>query len=371
MAEKLENDGYKYDTYGESYKPTSVYITPPQMVLAKAGLEVCKTDEENWEPYVSTSNSESNEETEEEKHKNESGTTSEDTGYDLLQGQITDIRYLPQLQTADFEQDYLDMNSSGTVKLFQAPTDWCYKGVPVALRRGWEENGTNMKWEDMDKVLDGFITEQTYTEEGTELKISGRSKLLERTYKFKFSQMNRSVIIEEVIKCAGLVPMVNATGLEDDIIDFNNLSGGKGSSSSGTTEGESTGDSDIDEAVDKAVGDETQPLAKAQAIDKAFKNRIIYKLYWNVSYPNISDAWKVKWLNCADGANVLCAMFRKAGLDAVIVHTPKHYIVKLKINGKTYYTDNAASTGSHTTRPFGEVWRGITSGEEVGTKISA
>ena len=37
--------------------------------------------------------------------------------------------------------------------------------------------------------------------------------------------------------------------------------------------------------------------------------------------------------------------------------------------GKEYYTDNAASSGSHTSRPFGEVF-GQPIGDEVGTRIS-
>lgn len=368
---KKENDGYKYGTVLK--KPSSVFVNPPQYSVVKTGLEVYKTDEESWEEYVSGENKESNK-TEKQKHEKESGQVSEDN-FLLLQGDITDIKHLPYLFVADYEQDYLDMSSSSTVKISSVPKDWCYKGVPASLKKCWETYENQWKWDDMPVVHEGFITEQNYSEEGVELKISGRSKLLERTYKFKFSQMHRSTIIEEVIKCAGLTPMVDVTGLEDDIIDFNNLSDSKGSKSSNSGGGkvESTGSEKLDEAVKKAVGDETQPLKQAKLIDSAFKNHVYYKYYFNVSHPDLDEAWRNANLNCADGANVLCAMFRAVGLNATIIHTSGkdgggHYIVRVTIDGKTYYTDNASTTGSHTSRPFGEVW-GPTSGSEVGKKI--
>ena len=37
---------------------------------------------------------------------------------------------------------------------------------------------------------------------------------------------------------------------------------------------------------------------------------------------------------------------------------------------KKYFTDNAAATGSHTSRPFGKTWKGMTRGSVVGTHIS-
>ena len=360
-------------------KPTTVFVNPPLYVLAKTGLEVCKTDEENFQPYTSPDNSEDNTLTEEEKHKEDSGVNAEDTGFTLLQGQVTDIKHLPYLYTADFEQDYLDMNNNGTVRTSSLPTDWSYKGVPVNLRRGWEELDKHLKWEDMDIVLEGFITDQTFSEEGTEIKISGKTKLLDRTYKFSFSQMSRSNIIKEVIKCAGLVPMVDATGLDDDMIDFTNVStsGSKKSGSGDSANVHSTGVEDIDETVKKAIEGLTDDLEKAKAIDKAFKDHVLYLLYSNVKYSDIGDAWKNGNLNCADGANVLCAMFRAGGLNATILHIPPaltdgygHYIVKVTINGKAYYTDNASNSGQHTSRPFGQVWKGATSADrDEGEKI--
>ena len=52
----------------------------------------------------------------------------------------------------------------------------------------------------------------------------------------------------------------------------------------------------------------------------------------------------------------------------MIVHTDNHYIVRVNVNGTDYYTDNAASDGAHTSRPFGEVY-GSTSGSDMGTHL--
>lgn len=368
---KTANDGYKYGTVVK--KPSSVFVNPPQYGLAKTGLEIYKTDEESWAEYVSGDNKESNK-TEKQKHDKYTGQSSEDNIL-LLQGDITDIKHIPYLYVADYEQDYLDMSSNGTVKTDSVPKEWCYKGVPASIKRCWETEDTHWKWDDMPVVHEGFITEQNYSEDGVELKISGRSKLLDRTYKFNFSQMHRSTILEEVIKCAGLTPMIDVTGLEDDIIDFNNLSDNNKSKSSSSSTGktESTGSEKLDEAIKKAVGDEKQPLKQAKLLDSAFKNHVYYKYYFDVKHPDLDEAWRNANLNCADGANVLCAMFRAVGLNATIIHTSGkdgqgHYIVRVKIDGKNYYTDNASNTGSHTSRAFGEVW-GPTSGSEVGKKI--
>lgn len=119
----------------------------------------------------------------------------------------------------------------------------------------------------------------------------------------------------------------------------------------------------------KAIGTKRDPLKMAIAIDKAFKSHIFYNYYYNAqktpSSHNLKGAWNNKHLNCADGANVLQALFKTARLNCKILHVPGHYIIRLIINGKKYYTDNAASTGSHTTRPFGQVWKNMTNGSVV------
>ena len=150
-----------------------------------------------------------------------------------------------------------------------------------------------------------------------------------------------------------------------------------------TTKKKTTGSTSMDKAVDKAIKGKTTALSKAKAIDKAFKNHVIYKLYSDAQKTrtgkkSFESAWKKNHLNCADGANLLCAMFIYAGITATILHIPKggaswagHYIVRVKINGKYYYTDNSANTGHHTSKPFGKVWNGRTKHDKnMGTLIT-
>ena len=220
-----------------------------------------------------------------------------------------------------------------------------------------------------DDTIYGFITKTTHDQDGTEIEIKDWGYCLEENrIELGFQNMLRSEIMEEVIKTYGLVPIVDFTDLEDDVTSWDN--GIHKSKSSDTTNGESSGSASIDEAVQKAIKGLTDPLDKAKAVDKAFKDWIIYEYYYDCKWANdLEGAWRHQWLNCADGANVLSAMFGKAGLQRCIVYTDSHYIVRVTINGHDYYTDNAANTGQHTSRPFGEVYGG-TSGTDMGTHLS-
>ena len=153
----------------------------------------------------------------------------------------------------------------------------------------------------------------------------------------------------------------------------------KSSTTSSKSSSKSTGSKTIDKVVDNAIKGKSKALDKAKAIDKAFKNHIIYSFYYDANKTkgktsNFESAWKNAHLNCADGANILSAMFRYAGLTATIIHTKHskagHYIVRLTIDGKYYYTDNAAKSGRKTTRSFGKVWEGITKGTNKGTIVT-
>ena len=126
--------------------------------------------------------------------------------------------------------------------------------------------------------------------------------------------------------------------------------------------------------VSKAIGTATKEYSKAAAIDKAFKNHIVYQKYWDAGKTrgghNYQSAWEKNHLNCADGANLLCALFLTAGLDAWIIHVTNHYIVEVKINGKVYRTDNASCSGCHTRCSFGTAcYHGNYSGSKVGSYI--
>ena len=126
--------------------------------------------------------------------------------------------------------------------------------------------------------------------------------------------------------------------------------------------------------VQKAVGSTSKEYNKAAAIDKAFKSHILYDYYYDADKTrggkNYKSAWNKNHLNCADGANLLCALFLTAGLNAWIVHVTDHYLVEVKIGGKIYRTDNAANSGNHTKCKFGKAcYHGNYSGSKVGSYI--
>ncbi len=220
-----------------------------------------------------------------------------------------------------------------------------------------------------DDTVFGFITEVTHDQKGTEVEIKDWGYCLEENrIPLGFQNMLRSEIIEEVIKTYGLVPIVDFTDLKNDLISWDN-STAKSSDGGDLTSGAGSGSASIDAAVEEAIRGITDPLQKARAIDSAFKNHVFYEKYWDCKYPNdLEKAWQDAHLNCADGANVLSAMFMKGGFTTMIVYTSEHYIVRVNVNGTDYYTDNAALSGQHTSRPFGEVY-GSTSGSDRGTHL--
>ena len=341
--------------------------------LSKVGLEVYTTEKPKEEDVKDKENDkdkkkeQSNDESKKEETTDETSTDASNN-YTLETGEIIKIDYIGELYSDSYEQDYTDISSNTSVSV---PTDYLnyfYKGRRVGLRKGWQQSDTILQWDEMNSVFTGFITEISWNKDKIDLKFNGMDKLLEKNETFTFTKTKRSKIVEEIITASGLKAKVDVTGLKDEEIDFTNASS---TSSDDSGSASSTGSATIDEAVKSAIQGKTDALSKAKAIDKAFKSHIIYSYYFDCKFSDIEKAWKHVHLNCADGANILCAMFNSAGLNATIIHVPSHYIVRVKIDGKTYYTDNAAISGNHTSRPFGEVWRGITSGSEVGKKISA
>ena len=340
--------------------------------LSKAGLEVYLTDEEEEEKNLTKEEqlelikSLAEGETQEEEEPEPEQEVDPKDNFKLCNGPTKQIDYVGELFNDSFEMDYTELSSNATVSV---PIDYFklfFKGKKIALKKQWQ-NGI-LNWEHMETCVLGFITELTWNKDKIDIKISGMDKLLDVEAELEFTQTKRSEVVKAIIEAAGLKPKVDVTGLIDDVIDFSTKSS-SGSDEEGS--GDSTGSATIDEAVNKAIKGKKTALEKAKAIDSAFKNHVFYSYYYDVHHPDLDEAWKNAHLNCADGANVLCAMFIKAKIKAVIVHVPSHYIVKLTIDGKTYYTDNAADDGKHTTRPFGQVWRGNTSGSVVGTKIPA
>lgn len=118
--------------------------------------------------------------------------------------------------------------------------------------------------------------------------------------------------------------------------------------------------------VRKAIGTKKKELAKAKAIYKYFKQHYGYTYYADLRHTspkgNREKAWKKGSGNCADGANILETLLLTGGIKARIKHAPNHYIVRIKVDGKTYWVDNSRSKGKVT---WNHVWNGRTSNSEA------
>lgn len=118
----------------------------------------------------------------------------------------------------------------------------------------------------------------------------------------------------------------------------------------------------VDNKARKIVGKTTDALAKAKLIDKAFKAHIHYSGYSDLKNPSESNEhrWKRKYLNCADGAQLLSALLNSAGVNATICHITTsicgHYIVMIKYKGKKYFTDCSGPKGGLCNKKFNVVW---------------
>lgn len=323
----------KKNTKATTKKNTTIYTLPVQYSISRVGLEVYKTDEKNFQPYQSVGAVNDTEKTDETEEDTKNNT------FPLHQGAILETYYYNNLQSTENEADYKDMSDSGSFKTTSVDKKRFYKGVRVCLRKEWEAPGQTLQWNNLDPVLTGFITEQTFSETSTTVKLSGMTKLLEQNFKFDFKQMKRSKILAEIIKTAGLKPVINVKGLDDDVTDFSNLSSDGGSNSDlAGGEGE-----EIDSLVKKIVGSETNELKKAQLVHGWLKDNVRYSYYECTRHNTPEACLKNKGaLNCADTARLTRSMMSSAGLDAWVVHRSSnngHFWTLIKIDGKIYASD--------------------------------
>jgi len=321
---------------------SKVYSQPKQGSLCRTGLAVYRTDEKNFKPYVSSGVVQSNNDSDSDE--------TEKQGFTYHQGSILDSYYYANLNSTSHEYDYSDMSDNATVKVEKVDKKRYYKGVKVSLLKEWEAPETNLTWNDLKPVLNGFITDQTFSEDGVEIKVNGYSKLLDQKFTFDFSNMKRSKILAELIKTAGLTPVINTKGLDDDVTSFTNKSDSKSSSSSSGGEGET-----IDNLVKKIIGNETDDLKKAKLIHAWLKKNLNYSGYSCSKYSSPEDCLKhKKALNCADTSRLTRAMMSSAGLNAQVVHGPNHFWTIITIKGKEYASDATSNQ-----RDFNEVWKNL------------
>lgn len=102
----------------------------------------------------------------------------------------------------------------------------------------------------------------------------------------------------------------------------------------------------IDNKVKEICGSETDSLKKAKLIDRWLNKNVSYSRYCCGKYGK--DATKAynnrSHLNCGDTALLTTAMMRSAGLDADVVWAPGHFWTRIKIGGKSYYSDQTSKS---------------------------
>ena len=349
-----------------------MYSRPVDASESVSLLEVYKTDEENFKPYEPKSGGSSSVNLEskkqeafdntkgESKEKEEEELDENKEGFTLHQGEIIETYYYSNMKELGFEADYVDIDLNGRINFAEIKDlTRFYKGVRLLLRKKLVAPDETVTIEDLGNVLLGFITEEKFNESGMELSISSFTKLLEKEYKFEFTQMKRSEILIEMIKTAGLEPEVDPTGLQDDVIDYTNISSsGDGGDDSGSVGGEYAS---INEFVKKAIKGKSGARAKAEAIHNALKAIIRYSYYSCSHYSHDPEAClkNAGHLNCADTACLTRACMSAGGLTARVVHGPNHFWTEVKIDGKWVASDLTGCTGCQSRRGLGEVYNGL------------
>ena len=254
-----------------------------------------------------------------------------------------------------------------------------------------------------DDTVYGFITEVTHDQNGTEVEIKDWGYCLEdNTIELGFNNMLRSEIMREVIKSYGLVPVVDLTGLRDDVISWNNkpATSSKNNTEGGNLEQSSAGMStrftDCSTSQEMCGGSATNshnaeykrgevpqnPGAEGesswhgQTIFKLNESKIgrentnygkfaikyrgkdakdlyrgIKDLGWKYSlYSDNKDACaegsfnRINALNCGDSARLFKCCCDVANIPCIIVHCDGHYFNGTPKNGKWTCIDLCNST---------------------------
>ena len=188
----------------------------------------------------------------------------------------------------------------------------------------------------------GFITEVTWANGKTDIRISGMDKLMEEVKEFEFTQQKRSEIVKQIIESVGLKANVDVTGLEDDVCDFSNMSSSEEDTDS---EGGYTGEvsEDIAKAAKQICKGKKTCLEKAKAIWKWCHDNMSYQGYSN-SQKGAEKCFKERSGNCCDHANVVVQMCKAVGVKVAYEHSSScygtgHVWAVATCNGKDYRID--------------------------------
>lgn len=299
-------------------------VTISQDAGSHSGVEIYKTKDKNIEK---TSKDEEKE------------------GFVLQNGTITEKAFYDDLVSTSFEHDYEDISSNGSVSFVSVDEKRFYKGKKILLKKGYNAH----EWKDLKNCLLGFITEQSFSEGGVDVKIAGMSKLLDQEKQFTFKKTKISKILKEMVKSAGLKIKIDTTGLKDSKVDYTNVSSsGNSSNSSGNVS------EDIIALSNEIVGDETDEYKKFEKLHNWGCTNIKYSKYECSNHNNDPDEClknKTK-LNCGDTSILMKALYDAQNLTNHITHGNYHFWNIVTINGKKYCSDCSGNNG----HPIGKVW---------------
>lgn len=307
-------------------------ITIPQDSLSHSGVEIYKTKDKN---------------------KENKGKDEEKEGFVLQNGTITEKAFFDEIVSDSFEHDYEDISSNGSVSFVSVDESRFYKGKKIWLKKAYSPT----EWKHLKSCLLGFITEQSYSEEGVEVKISGMSKLLDQEKHFTYKNTKISKILKDIITSAGLKAKIDTTGLKDRKIDYTNVS------SSGSSSSSNLSNTELDSVVQEIIGDETDDYQKLVKLHSWGRKNIKYSSYECSNYGcDPVKAYKNRThLNCGDTSVLMQALYTIAGLTAWIIHGDYHFWVIVEIGSKKYASDctgdrslnNVWSGNGHHNTPFG------------------
>lgn len=333
------------------------------MKISRILYEVYETDEENYVPYEplggeGESEEEEVEESEEESEEDEGleDLETDEDKFTLHMGEILKKFFYGNIISFDYSYDYADISNSGTINLPYSETnlDECYLGVRCRVAHDYvEEDFTDLK--ELPEVFLGFITDESFSSSQTKLGLSGMSKCLEKKYEFNFTQMQISKIMEEVIKTAGLEPVVDFTGLEDQVIDFSNASSSDDDSEDTDTSNVAI-DTNIKTLATKICKGKKTAVKKAEAIWTWMHNNLNYEYYYN-SHKSAVGVLQSGGGNCVDHAKLYYKLGAAAGLKVGFINTTcngyGHVYNGININGTIYTADaSVKSVGG-----FNQTWK--------------
>lgn len=143
-------------------------------------------------------------------------------GFILHQGEIIETHTYDTIFSTSWNSDYEGMSSDGSISLpfHKDDLQYIYKGVRCLLKtKRFNNFDDKIEIDDSEGWL-CFITDVSIDNNKLDLTLSGFEKLLEQENILSFTALRRSVILREVIKMAGLEPVIDTTGLPDEVINW-------------------------------------------------------------------------------------------------------------------------------------------------------